>query len=250
MSNLDDGDKNMSDHETTVRELALHQPGAARVFEELHIDYCCGGARSLREACERAGVSLDAALARLDRAPPDATSDVWESRPMGELIDHILVVHHEHDRREIERLRALSTKVASVHGGGHPEVVSARVLFDKLASELEPHMMKEEQVLFPYVRKLEAAERAGAPVATPFFGTVANPVRMMMAEHDVVGSILRDLRTTTREYVIPEGACASYATLYHALEEFERELHLHIHLENELLFPRAFRTERALPRGK
>ena len=228
---------------STVREIALRRPGAARIFEALRIDYCCGGGQSLAEACEKAGVTLSEVVARLERAPKEPTSSSWDDRTMSELIDHILSTHHEHDRRELDRLRALSTKVAAVHGAGHPELARVRSLVLALAQDLEPHMMKEEQVLFPYVRELDASLRGKGPRPEAFFGTVANPIAMMNQEHEQVGALLRDLRATTSDYALPADACPSYTALYRALEEFERELHTHIHLENNVLFPRAVLSE-------
>ena len=227
----------------TVRELALRKPGAARIFESLRIDYCCGGGLSLAEACQKAGVALADVVARLEKTPRDATTETWEQRSMGELVDHILATHHEHDRREIDRLRALSTKVAAVHGVGHPELARVRSLVAALADELEPHMMKEERVLFPFIRQLDAWTTGKGPRPEAFFGSVANPVAMMSHEHEEVGALLRELRSVTKDYALPGDACASYTALYGALEEFERELHVHIHLENNVLFPRAIRSE-------
>jgi len=162
---------------------------------------------------------------------------------MTDLIEHILTAHHEHDRREIERLRALTTKVASVHGTRHPELVRVRNLFFALADELEPHMTKEERILFPYVKELDLSLRGKGARPNAFFGSVANPIAMMMNDHGTVGDLLRDLRSTTKDYALPQDACASYTALYVALEEFERDLHTHIHLENNILFPRAMRDE-------
>lgn len=227
----------------TVREIALQLPGAARVFEALRIDYCCGGAQSLADACSAAGIAMSDVLARLEKAPREPTAEVWDSRPMSDLVDHILAVHHEHDRRELERLRALSTKVASVHAAHHPELAHVLRLVVRLADELEPHMMKEERVLFPYIRELDAYVRRSGPRPDAFFGTIANPVTMMMNEHESVGEILRDLRATTKDFALPADACPSFTALYRALEEFEQELHVHIHLENNVLFPRSMRAE-------
>jgi regulator of cell morphogenesis and NO signaling len=227
----------------TVREIALQNPGAARVFEALRIDYCCGGGKSLAEACDAAKVSLSEVVAKLDAAPRDPKAAVWDDRSMNDLIDHILAVHHEHDRRELDRLRALSTKVASAHGARRPELERVRELVRALADDLEPHMMKEERVLFPYIRELDRALEGKGAWPNAFFGTVANPVAMMTREHDHVGALLRELRATTKDFALPEDACPSYTALFRALEEFERELHVHIHLENNVLFPRAIRGE-------
>jgi regulator of cell morphogenesis and NO signaling len=229
----------------TVREIALQTPGAARVFESLRIDYCCGGGHSLSDACLAAGVSVDEVLAKLESAPRDPTDAKWEQRSMGELIDHILATHHEHDRRELDRLRALSTKVASVHRARHPELERVRTLVLELAADLEPHMSKEERVLFPYIRELDAALRGEGRRPKAFFGSVTNPIAMMTNEHEAVGELLREMRAVTKDFALPDDACVSYTTLYRALEEFEREIHTHIHLESNVLFPRAIRGEKS-----
>ncbi|MFL6336107.1 MAG: iron-sulfur cluster repair di-iron protein [Pyrinomonadaceae bacterium] len=228
----------------TVRELALEVPGATRVFERLKIDYCCGGARNIAEACAAVGVRPDELSRLLDEtdASHEAARD-FGAGPLAELIRHILDTHHVYTREESARIQALLEKVCSKHGGNHPELQEVRALFLKLDADLQPHLFKEEQILFPYILRLEAAADAGAP--TPFapFGTVNNPVRMMMFEHDTAGDILRELRAATRDFRAPEDACMSFRALYTALEDFEKDLHRHIHLENNVLFPRAVELE-------
>ena len=146
------------------------------------------------------------------------------------------------------RLDALMTKVVSVHGKNHPELTEASALVKRLGEDLNPHMLKEERVLFPYVVQLNRAAtvKASAPFAP--FGTVINPVRMMMMEHDAVGELLRELRGVTSDYAIPADVCISYKTLYEALEALEHDLHQHIHLENNILFPKAVELERTIAR--
>ncbi|HEX8188928.1 MAG TPA: iron-sulfur cluster repair di-iron protein [Pyrinomonadaceae bacterium] len=231
----------------TVREYAAEMPNATRIFEKLKIDYCCGGGRSLEDACALAGVSLDEVARLLEQAaevagemPPGV-----QSGTLTELIDYILDTHHAFTRDEMERITALAEKVASKHGGNHPELQGVRKLFLKLCDDLRPHMFKEEMVLFPYVKQLEQAAAQGRPAPFAPFGTVGNPVRMMMFEHDTAGDILRALRAATQDYAPPADACISYRTLYEALEGFEKDLHRHIHLENNVLFPRAVELEAA-----
>jgi regulator of cell morphogenesis and NO signaling len=233
--------------EKTVREYATETPNATRVFEKLKIDYCCGGGRSLGEACAVAGVPLDEVERLLEQAgkvsgemPPGVLSGT-----LSELIDYILDTHHAFTRDEMERITALADKVASKHGGNHPELPGVRTLFLKLCDDLRPHMFKEEMVLFPYVRQLEQAAAQGRPAPFAPFGTVGNPIRMMMFEHDTAGDILRELRAAAQDYAPPADACISYHTLYEALEGFEKDLHQHIHLENNVLFPRAVELEAA-----
>ena len=227
----------------TVRELAVEVPNATRIFEQLGIDYCCGGHRPLEEACTSANVAVDDVLRALDRASdasaPVATRD-WNTAPLGELIDHIVGRHHTYVKAELPRLETLIAKVVEVHGKNHPELQQAQVAFSDLANELAGHLMKEEQILFPYVKQM-ADGASGGPCC---FGTVQNPIRVMMLEHDNAGEKLREMRNATNNYALPQDACLSYRTVFAALAEFERDLHQHIHLENNILFPRAVRMER------
>jgi regulator of cell morphogenesis and NO signaling len=231
----------------TVREYAVETPSATRVFEKLKIDYCCGGGRSLGDACAAAGVGVEEVVRLLEQANTfkGDTPEGLQSGTLAELIDHILDKHHAFTRDEMERIGALAEKVASKHGANHPELLRVRTLFGQLCDDLRPHMFKEEMILFPYVKQMEQSVAAGRPMPYAPFGTVGNPVRVMMSEHDTAGDILRELRATTADYAAPADACVSYQTLYRALEELEKDLHQHIHLENNILFPRAVKLEGA-----
>jgi regulator of cell morphogenesis and NO signaling len=143
----------------------------------------------------------------------------------------------------MNRLEALTGKVIGAHGANHPELIHVGELFHRLCADLRPHMFKEEQVLFPYIMAMEKAAAQNRPNPLTPFGTVNNPVRMMMMEHDMAGEILRELRVLTSDYLAPPNACISYQTLYQALEAFEKDLHQHIHLENNILFPKAVEIE-------
>jgi regulator of cell morphogenesis and NO signaling len=234
--------------EKTVRELALENPATTRVFEKLGIDYCCGGKRSLEEACRTAKLNIDEVLESLEKAweAPSAVQKDWQLVPISELITHIKETHHKYTREEIGRLGPLFAKVCSVHGKNHPELLQIRGLFQDLANELSTHLMKEEMVLFPFLIRMEAAVTRKEPIAPAPFGSVQNPISMMEYEHDSAGSVLRAIREAANGYSAPNGACVSYQTLYHALAAFETELHQHIHLENNVLFPRALAMDRAL----
>ena len=230
----------------TVREYALEIPASTRIFEKLGIDYCCGGGKSLADACAQAGVALDEVLSSLIT---NATSegnfpdDEWHTMSQAELITHIVEKHHAFTREELERLEALLAKVCGVHGHNHPELFLIQEQFGKLRRDLEPHMLKEESVLFPYIIRMEEAIVGNQALATPPFGTVRNPVRVMMAEHDAAGYILGRIREASSDYTVPADGCISYKTLYSALAELEVDLHQHIHLENNILFPRAVEQE-------
>jgi regulator of cell morphogenesis and NO signaling len=228
----------------TVREFALENPAATRIFEQLGIDYCCGGEKPLDEACAAANLDLDQVLAKLDQ-PNQQTNTIsdWQEKPLGELISHITATHHAFVRSEAPRILALLDKVCSKHGSNHAELHQAREVFEALAEELGSHLMKEESILFPYIAGLESSVATGGDVPHSCFGTVQNPIRMMMFEHDNAGGALRQLRQLTGDYAVPADACVSYRTLYEAMKGLEADLHQHIHLENNILFPRAIEME-------
>ncbi len=233
--------------EKTVREIALETSSATRVFEKLGIDYCCGGDQPLEEACRVAGLSLDQVQSALDTAEQQSKTTVdrdWQRESVAELIGHITARHHKFVRNEIARLGPLFEKVCGVHGKNHPELLYIQEVFRGLAQELTTHLMKEEMVLFPYIVRMEEAVIQGEPVLPAPFGTVANPVAMMEHEHDSAGDALRAMRAASDGYTAPDGACVSYQALYRALAEFEADLHQHIHLENNILFPRALAMEK------
>jgi regulator of cell morphogenesis and NO signaling len=235
--------------EKTVRELALENPAATRVFEKLGIDYCCGGNKSLDEACRAANLNTNQVLDSLEMAGQSARAVQkdrnWQTEALADLIAHIKNTHHKYTREEIARLGPLFDKVCSVHGKNHPELLQIRGVFQGLAQELTTHLMKEEMVLFPYIVRMEESVLQREPVLPPPFGSVQNPVSMMEHEHDSAGNALRAMRAASNNYSAPDDACVSYQTLYKALAELETDLHRHIHLENNILFPRAVAMEKA-----
>ena len=170
----------------------------------------------------------------------------FQNTSLPELITHILDTHHVFTKSEMDRLQLLADKVLNAHGGNHPELVHLDELLTRLCDDLKPHMFKEEQILFPYINALVQAADQNRTVPFAPFGTVKNPIRMMTMEHDTAGEILRELRALTSDYKVPADGCISYQTLYQALENFEKDLHQHIHLENNLLFPKALELENAL----
>ena len=234
----------------TVREVALQLPEATRLFEKLKIDYCCGGSRALSDACASAGVQTADVLRMLDEVAQPAADKTpafdFQQLSLPELVTHILDKHHVYTKEEMTRLDLLFRKVIAAHGENHPELHHAADLFAHLCGDLTPHMFKEERVLFPYILGLAGAAAANTAVPIPMFGTVVNPVRMMMTEHDTAGDILRELRHLTSDYTPPADGCMSYKTLYQALAAFEADLHQHIHLENNILFPRTIELEEQL----
>ena len=232
--------------EKTVREIATENPSSIRVFESLGIDYCCGGKRSLTDACARADIDIDGVLILLAKADRDSQapeSGEWNARPLRDLIAHIVEQHHGFVRQETPRIESLLSKVAAKHGPAHPEIAQIEQLFTAIGQELSTHMLKEEQVLFPYIERMEQAVLNGTPVPPAFFGSVKRPIANMIADHDDAGALLAQIRELSNAYTAPGGACPTFLALYRGLQEFERDLHRHVHLENNILFPRAVEME-------
>lgn len=238
----------LNENTTTVRDFAATIPGATRLFEQFGIDYCCGGARPLAEVCAERGIDAGAVLEGLNGLKREAEASPvdrdFAKLSMTELMEHIVSKHHEFTRSEIERIGRLLEKVIAAHGERHAEIAEIQTNFQTLAAELMPHMMKEEHVLFPYISQVELYASRGAVAPAPMFGTVQNPVRMMSIEHETAGAILEKMRALSGGYVAPADACPTFTALYEALDGLERDLHEHIHLENNLLFPRAIATEK------
>jgi regulator of cell morphogenesis and NO signaling len=238
------GDIDMPTLTETVREIALNQPSSIRVFEQFGIDYCCGGRKPLALACNEQNVSLEEVLNALASAvaisAPDARD--WANASLQELSQHIVLRHHEYVRRELPRLAALSVKVITQHAG-RPELGEIQATLSTLDQELTQHLAKEELVLFPYIAEFESALASGGIKPSGCFGTVANPIAMMTQEHEAAGELLASLRSLSGNFTAPADACPTYRAFYAGLREFEQDLHQHIHLENNILFPRAIAME-------
>ncbi len=234
------------DQETTVGALVAERIGRARVFERLGIDYCCHGGTSLADACAQRSLDVEQVLSELasgdcEGAEVDDATD-YAAMAAGDVADHIERTHHAYVRGELPRLTDLLAKVTEHHGERDPRLHELRQVFAALRQELELHLMKEERVLFPLVRQLEAASRK-FPMHC---GSVANPIRVMEHEHDDAGEALRRIRELTDDYRVPPDACNSFRALLDGLAAFEADLHRHIHKENNILFPRAAALEAAL----
>jgi regulator of cell morphogenesis and NO signaling len=232
------------DLQANVGELVRQVPNRARVFESHKIDYCCGGKVSLARACEKRGIDAGEVLKQLaanDSAARDQPIVDADAMTLTELADHIEQTHHAYLREELPRLEFMTEKVSRVHGDKEPRLLQVREAFVALKAELEPHMMKEERVLFPIIRQLEAA------TTTPEFhcGSVANPIRQMEHEHDQAGDALAIIREATDDFVPPEWACNTYRAMIDTLEKLEADMHQHIHKENNVLFPKAIELETA-----
>jgi regulator of cell morphogenesis and NO signaling len=231
----------------TIREIALENPASIRVFEAFGIDYCCGGRKPLAEACEARNISVDAVIAALENGSANdvrATED-WNAQSLVSLAAHIVNTHHSYVRRELPRLGELAGKVVNRHGDTKPELPQIQAKVAQISEELTEHLAKEEVVLFPYVTKLERAKEEGTAKPHGCFGTVASPIAMMTQEHEAVGTLMAEIRQLSGDYTPPVGACPTFHAFYDGLREFEQDLHQHIHLENNILFPRALAMEAA-----
>ena len=226
----------------TVSELAAGSLAAVRVFEKYGIDYCCGGKRPLGDVCREKGLDDAAVQQELDAALAGgaASGRDWNTAPLTELIEHIVSTHHAYLRRELPAIQTRLDKVYAVYNQRYgPTLTGLPDVYAALRSELESHLQKEEIILFPAVVACESAVNASQPLPRLPFGTVANPVSVMEAEHESAGQALVRIREITEDFNVPEYGCVTYRALMSSLDELERDLHMHIHLENNILFPRA-----------
>jgi regulator of cell morphogenesis and NO signaling len=230
----------------TLGEIVAQDWHKAHVLKKYGLDFCCGGKRSLKEACTKKGLDvtlIENELQQMDHAP------THRPLPFGDwsldfLADYIVNTHHSYVRKNLPEIRSYAEKVLKVHGKEHPELLRIYQLIEDINEELTPHMFKEENILFPYIKELIAAKNNSNPKPVPHFGTVQNPIQMMETEHEEVGNQLMEIRELTLNFSLPEGACTTYNLLYKLLREFETDMHSHIHLENNILFPKALNIEK------
>lgn len=218
--------------DTPLEQLIIANPALAATFDRLGLDFCCHGQQSLAQACAAAGVPLNDAEAALETVA-ETGDERWSDYGPADLARHVQVVHHDYLHTELPELVALAAKVNGVHGGRHPELGEVEHLVQSVHDDLIPHLGKEDRVLFPAIAALEAG-----PATFPF-GTIANPIAVMTAEHETVGELLQKLRTVTHGYQTPQDGCASYRLLYERLAHLEADTHLHVLKENSVLFPAA-----------
>jgi regulator of cell morphogenesis and NO signaling len=236
--------------EETVGQLVVENPSRARVFEKLGIDYCCGGKKPLKQACEEMGLDVSVVLSALqsDARSRDPGEKNWATASLTDLADHIESTHHAYLKEELPRLEFLTSKVASKHGDRLPQLIEVKQIFAELKAEMDMHMMKEERILFPLCRQLDRA-LGGAEQATSFHcGSIANPIEVMIREHDDAGNALEQIRSLTGNYTPPEDACNTFRAMYDSLAQLERDMHQHVHKENNILFPKAIAAEKLVNR--
>jgi regulator of cell morphogenesis and NO signaling len=230
---------------TTLAQLVVDRPGRAQLLESLGLDYCCGGGRSIEEACAKKGLDLEVVISQIKAhdalAPADADVD-WTEGSLTDLANHIEGTHHVYLREKLPWLLGLVQKVAKVHGDVHPDYRTLAARFEEFINELASHMMKEEQILFPVIRQMEAE---GKP--DDFHcGSVKNPIEVMEHEHDDAGDALGEFHRLTNGFTPPPEACNTLLVMMEALRDLEQNMHQHVHKENNILFPRAIELEASL----
>ncbi|MDG2194745.1 MAG: iron-sulfur cluster repair di-iron protein [Polaribacter sp.] len=228
----------------TVAEIVSKNIKTAHIFKKHGIDFCCGGGITVEKACAKNNVDVALLEKELTNVAVENSNayryDQWD---LDFLVAHIVNIHHTYVEENVPLLIQYTAKVAKVHGHHYKEVVEINSLFTEVANELTTHMKKEELILFPFIKKLVQADKEGYSLDAPRFGTVNNPITMMQDEHENAGDIFKTIAKLSNQYTPPEGACNTFKALYAKLEEFEQDLHQHIHLENNILFPKAILLE-------
>lgn len=232
----------------TIGEIVTRDFRKAQVFKRFGIDFCCGGKKTIKEVCDKKGIDLTevtSALERINSETPAGENDYlkWD---IGFLTDYIINTHHQYVKDNTSFITELANKVARVHGGQHREVIEVARLFNEVGADLILHLGKEEKVLFPFIKELAIVQRNGGLLPEAAFGNVSNPIHMMESEHEQAGEILHTIREITNDFTLPADACNSYTILYKKLDEYENDLHKHVHLENNILFPKALLAEKEL----
>ena len=231
-----------------IGELVARDYRTASVFKKYSIDFCCQGNRTIQEACEKKNIDTKKVLEDLVammEAKSESTTD-YQSWPLDLLADYIEKKHHRYVQEKTLEIQPYLDKICKVHGERHPELLEIKEEFNASAGELAAHMKKEEMILFPFIRKMTKAKLENTKVDAAHFGTVKNPIQMMMNEHTVEGNRFRKIEELSNNYTPPLDACNTYRVSFALLKEFEQDLHLHIHLENNILFPRAIEIEKEL----
>ena len=232
----------------TLGQIAAKDLRKAQIFKKYGLDFCCGGKKTVKQACAEKGLDVTKIEQELQQADklPSSRPLPYTDWSLDFLADYIVNTHHSYVVKTLPDLRSYAAKVRQVHGEHHPELIRIHELVEAINAELTSHLVKEEKVLFPYIKALVAANNNTQPLQAAHFGTVQNPINMMEMEHEAVGENVAEIRELTNNFTLPEDACASYSLLYRLLEEFEEDLHLHIHLENNILFPKALEIEKKI----
>lgn len=235
----------MTTLDKTIGEIVADDFRTAAVFKKYGIDFCCKGNRSIEEATERKKINPEDVYRDLENIGAESNGNIdFNSWPLDLLADYVEKTHHRYIEDKTPALLQFLNKISKVHGERHPELVEVYQLFEESAHDLAAHLKKEELILFPFIKKMIHAQRENLPLENPHFGTVENPVTMMKHEHSVEGDRFETIRELTNDYQIPTDACSTYQVTFKMLEEFENDLHKHIHIENNILFPKAIELEK------
>ncbi len=235
----------------TVAEIVTENFSTAAAFQKLGIDFCCGGNVLLKDACEKHELAQDAVVAELRKAisTPDTTSDRYEQWDLDFLSAYIEANHHAYVREKSPIISEFAARVVNAHGVNHPEVLPISGYFEQVKAELDSHMFKEEKILFPRIKQMALAKKNGKVYDVNTLGSVQMPIRVMEAEHVSAGDALKEIQRLSNNYQPPQDACNTFKAFYHELQAFENDLHKHIHLENNILFPKAIVLENAFLQG-
>jgi len=229
----------------TVREIAQTQPSSIRVFEQFGIEYCCGGGKPLADACAAKHVNVETVIAALEAASHNENSQTkdWTKENLTHLTEHIVATHHAYCKGELPRLSGLAAKVVNRHGGANPELAAIQAKLAQLAEELTGHLAEEEAVVFPMIVKLDRRRASADAERRESRVFIEKPLALLIQEHDNAGVLLAEIRSLSGDFIAPEYACTTYHAFFDGLREFEQDLHRHVHLENNILFPRAIELE-------
>lgn len=231
--------------EKTIGDFVAENFRTAEVFKKYHIDFCCKGGRTVEEACDNKKVSPEQIYQELEEIANRKSEDIdFNSWPLDLLADYVEKTHHKYVEEKSAMLIPYLNKLCKVHGERHPELFEINELFIGSAQDLAAHMKKEELILFPFIKQMVEAKKNGEPLPAPRFGTVENPVAMMKHEHEAEGERFVKIAELTNDYEFPDDACGTYQVTYKMLEDFQNDLHKHIHLENNILFPKAIAMEK------
>ena len=235
----------MLTQEKTIGDYVAENFRTAEVFKKYHIDFCCKGGRTVQEACDKKKVSPEEIYKELEEVANRKSEDIdFNAWPLDLLADYVEKTHHRYVEEKSAMLIPYLNKLCKVHGERHPELFKINELFSGSAEDLAAHMKKEELILFPFIRKMVEAKKSGEELQSPRFGTVENPVAMMKEEHEAEGERFVKIAELTNNYQFPADACGTYQVTFRMLEDFQNDLHKHIHLENNILFPKAIALEK------
>ena len=238
----------IAENAETIGQIVAKDYRKAQVFKNMGIDFCCGGKKTIAEVCEKKGINAEEVERQLEAIKGEgANSETdFQNLDLGFLSDYIINTHHRYVRENTAFIVELAQKVARVHGERHPELIQVAELFSRIGNDLTLHMIKEEKILFPFIKELAQVYNTGGMLPSADFGKISVPIQVMDLEHEQVGGDFETIRAVTSNYMLPIDACSSYTILFKKLEEYESDLHRHVHLESNILFPKAIQLEKEL----